>query len=336
MVPAEESQREHQSPNKEMNQDCMVEASSTMNTSHFIDALQPLTDTVRPITALQSVTDQGHQHHRGNTTKVIRTRLTEIKLQGIKMADNKHISRTSKRNTKKTTAVKDASKLHKNKNKNSVAKFSISSESTNANSVAMECDKSSGKSVTLTPSEVSKQMKLHKLISDKHKSSANSFVDVFDDGTSSKTGQRSSMTNVTSSKTDHSSSKTVQKTNKTSTSDQSSSKTDQSSKADQQANKISISDRPTSTADKLPSQDVAMTTDNSIISVVVNKRSHDDSKASGTSRKSKSANDATTVKLVKHCVCSPCHYSVIVLVVQQWDGRWMLLRGNHYSNNVSL
>ena len=325
IVPAEECQREPQSPNKEMNHDCVTDEVSS--TSHFTGTLQSLTDTVRPITALQSVTDQGHQYHRGKTTKVIRTKLTQIKLQGIKMADNKHLSsRTSK---KKPAGINDTSKLHKNKKKNSVAKFGISSESIKP--VVMERDKSNGEGVTLTPSEVSKQLKLQKLISDK--SPESSFVDLFDDGTSSKTGQRSSMTNITSPKTDQSSSKTGQrspmtnttspktdqsssktdqKTNKTSISDQPSSKTDQSSsKADQKTNKISISDQPSSTADKLPSQDIAMTTDKSIISVVINKkRSHDDSKASSTSRKSKSADDSTALKLVKHCILLPCHYTM--------------------------
>ena len=328
-MPAEESQREYHSPNKEMNQDCVVESSSTENTSHFTGTLQPFTDTLRPVTTL----DQGQQYRtNSNTTKVTRTKVTEIKL---KMADNKHhSSRTSKRNTKKLTAINDTSKLHKNKKKMSVAK----SETTNTKLVAMEGDKSSGEIVTLTPNEVSKQLKLHRLISDKHKSPSSSSVDVFDDGASSKTGQ---MTNVTSSKTDQSSSKINQKTNKISISDQPSNKistSDQpSSKTDQKTNIISTSDQPSSAVDGPSSPDIPMrpmTTDKSIISVLVNKRELHDSKGSVvTSGKSRSANNSTVKLVIMLCIFTVniiiC--LVLVLVVRQWDGRWMLLRGNHYT-----
>ena len=291
IVPAEEPQREYHSPNKEMNegvQDCVVESSTEGITSHF-------TSTLQPVTALQSVFDQGHGNPNATKvtgTKVTRTKVTGIKLQGMKTAGNKnHSSRTNKRN--KPTV--DNSKQHKNKTKISVA---------NTKPVAMERDKSSGELVTLTPNKVSTELKHQRLKSEKHKSPNSSFVDdVLHDGSSSKTDTISSVINITLSKTDQSS-KIDQKTNKISISDQPSSTVDRpSSKINQ---KISVSDQSSSTVGRPSSQDIAMTTDKSIISVVVNKKTSHDSQASVTSRRSRSA-DSSVVKSVTtlcifHCV----------------------------------
>ena len=320
LVPAEETQREYTSPNKETNvgNDNCVVTSSAGNAPHPDTTLCPVSGNDR------SVATEGRQDSAN--PKV--TKVTGIK-QKLVIVDSKQKSRSNKR-IKKKPNPDDATKLYKKKS--SFAKIDVSSDASFIKPVAVEHDKSSSEVVTSTPNGVSKDFnqELQILRSDKLKSPNTSLDTVLMPSRtvkklsttitrtnqpaakadrssktdqkfnkplskttrqSSKIDQHSLKIGLQSSKVDQQSSKSDQQSSK---SDQSSSKTNQHlSKTDQKANKVA--NQALSKVDEPLPQDIAMTTKKNVIGVVINKTSHD-ADSNITSRQTRSAD--SLVKLV--------------------------------------
>ena len=317
LVPAEETQREYTSPNKETNvgNDNCVVTSSAGNAPHPDTTLCPVGGNDR------SVATEGRQDSANPRV----TKVTGIK-QKLVIVDSKQKSRSNKRIKKKANSD-DATKLYKKKI--SFAKIDVSSDASFIKPVAV---KSSSEVVTSTPNGVSKDFnqELQILRSDKLKSPNTSLDAVLMPSRtvkklsmtitrtnqppakadrssktdqkfnkplsntgrqSSKIDQHSLKIGLQSSKVDQQSSKSDQQSSK---SDQSSSKTNQHlSKTDQKANKVA--NQALSKVDEPLPQDVAMTTKKNMIGVVINKTSHD-ADSSITSRQTRSAD--SLVKLV--------------------------------------
>ena len=318
LVPAEEAQGEYQSPNKATMDSCVV-TSSAGNTTHPTDVtLCSASGNDR------SVATEGQQE----SAKV--TKVTGIK-QKLVIVDNKRKSRNNKK-TKKKPNPEDATKkkislaeinvssdasivkpvaMERDKSSGEVVTLTPTkvSKDFNQEHQILKSDKleSPNKPLdgVLNPSARTVKKLSTTIIRTNRppaKADRSSKTDQNFNKPLSKTDKQSSkfdqqlLKTDQSSKVDQQSSKSVQHSSKI---DQQSSKQQSSkiyrpsSKTDQKANKVA--NQALLKIDKAIPQDVTMTTDKSMIGVVISKTSHD-AKTDVTSRKTRSAD--STVKLV--------------------------------------